>query len=121
MNLTDDITEIAAWDKDLNQHNIVLTKRFNNQSLTSNENFSVSPNPTSGDIKISMISKLNKTVVFELTDAQGKTILKQTAELQKGNNSFALNLKKNGNLTTGIYFLKAIGFEGDNVRRIMVK
>jgi hypothetical protein len=60
-------------------------------------------------------------VSFELRDAQGKTILKQSVELQKGNNNFTINLKKNGNLTTGIYFLKAIGIEGENVKRIMVK
>jgi hypothetical protein len=32
-----------------------------------------------------------------------------------------MNLKKNGNITTGIYFLKAIGIDGENVKRIMVK
>jgi hypothetical protein len=32
-----------------------------------------------------------------------------------------MNLKKNGNLATGIYFLKAVGLEGDNVRRIYLK
>ena len=121
--ISDAITDIAAWDKDYNQHNIILTKRetINDKQETRNESFSVSPNPTSGIIKISITSKINKTVSFELTDAQGKAILKQAAELQKGNNSFILNLKQNGNLTTGIYFLKAVGFEGDNVRRIMVK
>jgi hypothetical protein len=30
-----------------------------------------------------MISKANKTVSFELTDAQAKSILKQVAEFQK--------------------------------------
>ena len=121
--ISDAITDIAAWDKDFNQHNIILTKRetINDKQETRNESFSVSPNPTSGIIKVSIASKTNKTVSFELTDAQGKAILKQAAELQKGNNSFILNLKQNGNLTTGIYFLKAVGFDGDNVRRIMVK
>jgi hypothetical protein len=123
LSLTNDITAKEAWDKDYNPHTIKLTKQepANDKPETRNEWFSVSPNPTSGDIKVSIVSKANKTVSFELTDAQGNTILKQTAELQKGNNSLALNLKKNGNLTAGFYFLKAVGFEGDNVRRIMVK
>ncbi len=116
MSLSNDLTEIAAWDKNFNQHNIVLTKQN-----TRNESFSVSPNPTSGEIKVSLVSKINTTISFELTDAQGKTILKQVAELQKGNNSFTLNLKQNGNITTGVYFLKAVGLEGENVKRIMVK
>ncbi|MCX6210246.1 MAG: T9SS type A sorting domain-containing protein, partial [Bacteroidetes bacterium] len=121
--ITNDIAEIEAWDKDFNQHKIILTKQVattNNLPLTTSQ-WSVSPNPTSGEIKVSIVSKNNKTVSFELTDAQGKTILKQSVELQKGNNNFTINLKKNGNLTTGIYFLKAIGVEGENVKRIMVK
>ncbi len=123
LGISDAITETAAWDKDLNQHNIILTKRetTNEQQETRNEFFSVSPNPTSGEVKLTIVSKVNKAVNFELTDAQGKSILKQAAELQKGNNSFTLNLKQNGNLTTGIYFLKAIGVEGENVKRIIVK
>jgi hypothetical protein len=123
LGISDAITEIAAWDKDYNQHNIILAKReiiTNNSPLTTSQ-WSVSPNPTSGEIKVSIVSKTNKTVSFELTDAQGKIILKQSVELQKGNNNFTINLKKNGNLTTGIYFLKAVGVEGDNVKRIIVK
>ncbi len=121
--ITNAITAIEAWDKDFNQHNIVLTKRetINEQQETRNESFSVSPNPTSGEIKVNIASKINKTVNFELTDAQGKAILKQSVELQKGNNSFTLNLKQNSNITTGVYFLKAVGIEGDNVKRIMIK
>jgi hypothetical protein len=123
LTINNSTTEIAAWDKDYNQHNIILAKReiiTNNSPLTTSQ-WSVSPNPTSGEIKVSIVSKTNKTVSFELTDAQGKTILKQVVELQKGNNNFAMNLKKNGNITTGIYFLKAVGIEGENMQRIMVK
>ena len=64
---------------------------------------------------------MNKTVSFELTDAQGKAIFKQVVELQKGNNNFTMNFKENGNITAGIYFLKAVGLEGENVKRMMVK
>ena len=116
LTINNSITDIAAWDKDYNQHNIILTKK----EIT-NELFSVSPNPTSGNIKVSLVSKINQTVSFELTDAKGKAILKQAIELQKGSNNFTLNLKQNGNLTTGIYFLKAVGFDDENVKRIMVK
>ncbi|MFY7964465.1 MAG: alpha-amylase family glycosyl hydrolase [Chitinophagaceae bacterium] len=120
LTLTNDLTDVEAWDKDFNQHNIILTKQQKIQTPNT-EQWSVSPNPTSGEIKVSIASKTNKTVSFELTDAQGKTILKQSVELQKGTNNFAMNLKQNGNLTTGVYFLKADGIEGENVKRIMVK
>jgi hypothetical protein len=123
LSLTDDVTDVEAWDKDFIQHNIILS----NRALTTNnlpisiEQWNVSPNPTSGEIKVAITSKQNKTVSFELTDAQGKAIYKQAVELKKGSNSFALNLKQNSNITTGIYFLKAVGVEGENVKRIMVK
>ena len=123
LSLTNDITATEAWDKDLNQRNIVLTKQeiiTNNSPLTTSQ-WSVSPNPTSGEIKVSLVSKVNKTISFELTDAQGKAIFKQVVELQKGNNNFTMNLKQNGNITAGIYFLKAVGIEGENVQRMMVK
>ena len=123
LGISDAITDIAAWDKNFNQHNIILTKRetINDKQEIRNESFSISPNPTNGEIKVNLISKVNKIVSFELTDAQGRAILKQAIELQKGSNNFTLNLKQNSNLTTGIYLLKAVGFDGDNVRRIMVK
>jgi hypothetical protein len=123
LTITSDITDIEAWDKDFIQHNIILSKqqRTTNFLPVTTSQWSVSPNPTSGEIKVSLLSKVNKTVSFELTDAQGKSILKQVVELQKGNNNFTMNLKKNGNITTGIYFLKAVGIEGVDVKRIMVK
>ncbi len=123
LTISSDITDVAAWDKELNEHNIILSKRAtkNEQLETRNEFFSVSPNPTNGEIKVTITSKQSNAVSFELTDAQGKAIFKQTVELKKGNNNFILNLKQNGNITTGIYFLKAVGAEGDNIRRVMVK
>jgi hypothetical protein len=120
LGISDAITDIAAWDKDYNQHNIILSKREKLQTPNI-EQWSVSPNPTNGEIKVSLVSKVNKTIVFELSDAQGKAIVKQVVELQKGNNNFTMNLKKNGNITTGIYFLKAVGMECENVLRVYLK
>ena len=121
--INDAITDVSAWDKDFNQHDIILTKReiLNEQLVIRNELFSVSPNPTTGIIKVDLIAKANKTIRFELSSLVGKTITQQTADLQKGNNTITINLKKNGTLATGIYFLKAVGLEGDNVKRIVVQ
>ncbi len=121
LTITNDIADIAAWDKDFNQHNIILTQKSKVETQNLNDVWSIIPNPTNGLIKVSIVSKVNKTVSFELTDAQGKTIIKQNIELQKGSNNFTLNLKQNGNVTTGVYFLKALGLEGENIKRIIVK
>ncbi len=117
------MTNIEAWDKDYQQHNIILTKQIKNseQGIVGNEFWSVSPNPTSGDIKVAMVCKAAKTIVFELSNAEGKTITQQSFEAIRGNNTININLKKNTHLPTGIYFLKAVGLDGENVKKIIVQ
>ena len=121
--ITNEITDIAVWDKDFNLHNIILTKRETKKEKPEirSELFSVSPNPTNGDIKINMLCKTNKTIRFELCDAQGRVLLQQSFEATKGNNTIRINLKKNTHLPSGIYFLKAIGLEGEDVKKLIVE
>ena len=59
--------------------------------------WTVSPNPTSGDVAVALVSKSNKNIVFELSNAQSKTLYTQNFEAVKGNNIFKLNLKKKAN------------------------
>ena len=109
--LTNDITEIEAWDKDYQQHNIILTHKQHpiyELPIPINQ-WSVSPNPTSGEVVVEMVSKENKVVVFELMDAQGKILFTQNIEVVKGTNIFNLNLKSKTSLQSGLYFLKANG------------
>ena len=68
-----------------------------------------------------MVSKSNKNVVFELANIYGKILLQQSFEVVKGNNIYSIDLNKNNKLPTGIYFLKTIGLEVENVIRVMVK
>ncbi len=116
--INNSITEIEAWDKDFQKHNIILSKRatINDKPETRNEWFTVSPNPTSGNVVVNLISKENKLVVFELSNVQGKMLYTQSFEAVKGNNTFKLNLKKKSNLPSGLYFLKANG----TVQRIVI-
>ena len=39
----------------------------------------------------------------------------------KGNNVYHLSLNKNTKLAAGVYFIKVIGMEGENVKKIVVK
>ena len=121
--INDEITEVSAWDKDFNQHNIILIKRetINEQPTIRTEYFSVSPNPTTGIIQVDLVAKANKTIHFELRDVKGRTLLQHNFDAVKGNNSISINLKKNTHLPNGIYFLKANGLEGEDVKRVIVK
>ena len=120
--LTNDIAEIEAWDKDFKQHNIILIQKqqTNNLPLIPNNYFSVSPNPTTGNIVINLISNQNKKITFELSNVQGKTLLQESFEAAKGNNVYYLNLNKNGKLPKGIYIIKANGLEGEKVKKLVV-
>ena len=111
LSLTNDITEIEAWDKNYQQHNVILTKREtkNEKQETVNEKWSVSPNPTKGDVVVTMVSNIVKNVLFELSTADGKMVFKQNVEVIKGANKIPLALNKNKYLPSGLYFLKANG------------
>ena len=114
--LTNDITEIEAWDKNYQQHNVVLSKKATNQNPIAKELFTVSPNPTNGEVVVNMFSKTNKLVVFELCNTIGKKLFEQSVEITKGNNVFHFNLKNKNYLPSGIYFMKANG----EVQRIVI-
>jgi hypothetical protein len=123
LTINNSITEIEAWDKDNLQHNIILTKRETNNEkpVTRNEWFSVSPNPNDGNIVVAIAANATKKIIFELTDAQSKTLYSQRIEVIKGTNNFKLNLNKNSKLLHGIYFIKAIGLDGVEVKKVLVK
>ena len=110
LGLTNDIAEVEAWDNDNQQHNIVLVKANTKEQNPINKDlFTVSPNPTSGDVVIALNAIENKNIVFELSNASGKTIFTQGFEAVKGSNNFHLNLKSKSKVTSGLYFLKANG------------
>jgi hypothetical protein len=119
LSLTNDITDIEAWDKDLSLHNILLTKQqtINDKPQTLNESFSVSPNPTNGEVAFNIVSKLNKIIRLDVSNAEGRILYTQNFEVTKGDNIFHMNLRKNQYLLSGLYFLKANGF----TKRLIIK
>ena len=121
--LNNSITDIEAWDKDFNKHSIVLKSKAENQNLKiDDEIFSVSPNPTTdGVVKVNMLSKANKFVVFELSNAYGKILLQQSFGVVKGNNICSINLNNNGKLIKGLYFIKVVGLTNNPVLKIVVE
>ena len=121
--LTNDITEIETWDKNYLQHPIILTKREKPivNTAVSSEQWSVNPNPTSGEITVNMQCKLNKSITINLTNAGGKTLYQQVFVTIIGNNVFKINLKKQHTLIAGVYYLKAIGLNDVDVKKIVVK
>ena len=122
LSISNDLTEIEVWDKNFNQKNIVLINRSSiKEQLTKKETWSVNPNPTTGSVIINFSAIDNKTVALELTDLQGKLVFQQLVNLNIGENSLNINLKKKNNVADGVYFLKAKGSSNNDIKRIVIK
>jgi sugar lactone lactonase YvrE len=119
LSINNSITDIEAWDNNNLQHNIVL-KQINKPTNQPIYNWSVGPNPSNGNIVVSLKASTNKKITLRLTDAQSKTLFTQTVEAIAGSNNYKINLNKNGKLPTGVYFIKAIGMEGEYVKKILI-
>jgi len=111
LGINSDIAAIEAWDNNYKQHKIVLTqKTANKKPQTINEYFSVFPNPTNGEVKLNITSKLSEVIMLELSNAEGAILYSQRLEVVKGTNVFNINFKKNRQISNGLYFIKANGF-----------
>ena len=70
-------------------YSAIKTITFKQQILS--ESFTVSPNPTTGNIVINLVSNFNKKVTFKLSNIIGETLLQQSFQAVKGNNIYYLN------------------------------
>ena len=119
LDLNSSITSVAAYDKDYNLHAIIMNPSLINITDIVKETWTVAPNPTTdGEIHVQMNLKNNKTLVFRLSDNTGRILLVKEVEAIKGSNN--INLRE-GNIPTGTYYLQAIGAEGLEVKKILVK
>jgi len=119
--ISSDITNIEALDGNFNTHDITLEKVSNSLDVINKELWVITPNPTEGMIKINMVVKETKSIVLQLTDAVGKTYFSTKVEALKGSNNFALNLKAQSKLVSGVYYLKADNLEVEKVKQILVR
>ncbi len=114
LTLTSDLTEVAAWDKDYNQHNIVLVKREtkNEQYETRNE-VVIYPNPTKGLVNLYVETLVGKGNIV-IADVYGKQV--KTQPLSIGTNTINI-----ANLSKGIYFVSVITNEGKTTKKLVVE
>ena len=121
LGLNGEVTAVAAYDKDNGLHNIVLSRVENVQPLpVGKEYFTIAPNPTTdGVIHVQMNLKERKTVVLRLIDNTGKLMVIKQVEGMPGTNS--ITLKQDGKLPTGVYYLQALGLDGEGVKKVVVE
>jgi hypothetical protein len=87
-----------------------------------NNNFSNSvslyPNPSTDNINISFETKNNETITINITDINGRVVLTERTDVQKGNNVVNANI---ANLNSGMYIINLSSDSGNNYRTKFVK
>ncbi len=122
ISLTSDITAASAFDGNYNTVGIVKSGGTISDaaSIVSSDSWNVVPNPTKdGLVKVVLSLAKGKKVQFELTSLEGKLLMQQTTVFPVGNSSIVLDLQKQVRLTPGIYYLKAIGVDGVNIKQVL--
>jgi hypothetical protein len=101
--LTNDITEIEAWDKDNQKHSITLTKNDRSQIAVNNHNnhLAIYPNPATNLVNVSC--KEAKAII--ITDCVGRIMYHQKTNLAVS----TINCKQ---FSKGIYMVQAILQDG---------
>ena len=123
ISITSDIATVEAWDANYQKHAIVKTtsKISGLPEIVTKDNWQVSPNPSNGIVKVYLALTGNKTVQFGLTTIDGKVLVQKKIDAAKGRSNSTLNLQPQAKLVQGIYYLKAVGEEGNNVRQVVIK
>ncbi|MEP7377571.1 MAG: PQQ-dependent sugar dehydrogenase [Chitinophagaceae bacterium] len=67
---------------------------------------SVSPNPTSGETKMTINAAVDGRVQWKLRDNNGKVVMQNTIGVTKGNNNVTINISR---LSIGLYYLHVEG------------
>ena len=119
LDLNSSVTAIAAYDKDYNIHGIVMNSAVINATDIVKETWTVAPNPvTNGVVQVQLNLKLYKKITLKLLDNNGKLLRNKEVEGIKGSSKFAFDFKEK--LPSGVYYLQAIGLEGENMKKIVV-
>ena len=120
LSITSDIAPIEMVDANLKSVGI----RFNQEQMkvpAISESWEVSPNPCDGLIRVNLTANQTKQIQFELVGIDGKILLQQTTTVLSGKNTISLNLNQQTRRQKGIYYLKAVGIDGGEVKKIMIR
>ncbi len=81
-------------------------------------NVSLYPNPSTDNINISFESKNNETITISISDLNGRVVLTEKSDVQKGNNVLNATIAE---LSTGLYIISLSSDSGNNYRTKFVK
>ncbi len=118
LTLTSDIAPIEAYDAGLQSVRVAMKAE---EAIEKNvlDSWEITPNPCDGQIRVNLSLAQAKSLQFELVGVDGKVLLQQTVAAVSGKSTYTLD--KHLKLTKGIYYLQAIGIDGGEVKKVMVR
>ncbi|TAE16513.1 MAG: hypothetical protein EAZ47_05110 [Bacteroidetes bacterium] len=84
------------------------------------EQLDLSPNPSRGFLKATIVSKEPKTIRLIAQHISGTKVLEQVVKLDAGVNVIQLNLQAKQAIVDGMYYIQAIGLEGVKTKSVIV-
>lgn len=81
-------------------------------------NVSLYPNPSIDNVNISFESTNNETITLNISDMNGRVVLTEKTDVQKGNNILNVETK---DLSTGMYIISLSSDNGNNYRTKFIK
>jgi hypothetical protein len=78
------------------------------------------PNPTNGNLNVTINSRITKRIEVALFDINGKIVFKKYVDVVEGSNQFQINLNKQTSLSNGIYYLKSIGIDSIPMKEVII-
>jgi hypothetical protein len=90
------------------------------QTVLVQETMDVYPNPTKGDVKVSIHTNIDKRVSLVLFYVNGKVVYQKPVSVVSGNNQFQLNLNKQINIKSGVYYFKVNGLDAIAMKEILI-
>jgi hypothetical protein len=114
------VTEIEAWDKNYIKHDIIKgIGKIHSGSAPAN--WSVTPNPTSGIVWLTLSIPKKQQVSMVLTSADGRIVWKEERELPAGVSKRLINLQSNKKLSSGIYYLQLPGIDASVKKLVLIQ
>jgi len=121
LRISSDITAIESLDGDYEQHNVEL-HRSESYSFIEREGMFLTPNPaTDKNVKVGINVKRDKRVSVQVSDANGRLLFTQDVSCKRGMNTLRLLPSNLSLLSKGMYIVRAIGLDEDNIKRLIVQ
>ncbi|MES2777419.1 MAG: T9SS type A sorting domain-containing protein [Bacteroidota bacterium] len=98
----------------------VVLEKMPTISLVQSESIHVTPNPSSGRVQVTVLSKTSKRVTLIITDMSGRVVIQKDIDLNIGTNVIPLDLNARARMVAGMYYLRAIGLEYTKAKELVI-